>query len=385
MFEEEVKKEVKKNKAVSDLFFKDVIEEVYKRYNISKSLKCYMFTGHEFGKRLNSFKFDKINFEHMAKGSEESKYETTDANNSTLIEKFRTDGIVDKKAYKIVSVRIFDEYFFFVFTNNLKKFEEEFFKIKIIQKNGLYKIEHSSCGSYLIKVSMRAVDVPIFNEDLFEGLTTEIKNFMKVENIYKKFKLDYKRGILLYGLPGNGKTCFIKNLLYSFDAISIICDAKKEKDLNFVGDFLNDKNIRDCLKIIVLEDIDGIDSYVRSKFLNLIDGVTTLNKVLFIDTSNDPKNLDHALTNRPSRFDSLYEIESPNTKTRLDLFKRFFPKESAEHLNIAIEKTKGFRGAHFKEIFLISKLYECSFLEAVEKLNVKFKDFKEYTNQNYLG
>ena len=136
MFGEEVKKEVKKNKAVSDLFFKDVIEEVYKRYNISKSLKCYMFTGHEFGKRLNSFKFDKINFEHMEKGSEESKYETTDTNNSTLIEKFRTDGIVDKKAYKIVSVRIFDEYFFFVFTNNLKKFEEEFFKIKIIQKNG---------------------------------------------------------------------------------------------------------------------------------------------------------------------------------------------------------------------------------------------------------
>ncbi len=356
------------------VYFSEAVNDIRDKYNISKSLKVYLFSGYKFGDMISKFKFAKINFEEISIDKKE-------------FQRFRADGIIKNKKYTIVSAHIGDHYSFLLFTNDLKSFEADYFKTKIEPRKGLFRLQSTCLGTIMIRVDVRNVTKPIFNLDLFEKLNSEINNFMAKEQVYKVNNLDYKRGILLYGLPGNGKTCFIKHLLKGQDAISIICDAKSEQDIDFVYNFLNDETAQDYYKIIVLEDIDRVSNeYVRSKFLNLVDGILPLNKTLFIATSNNPKNLDHALTNRPSRFDSLCEIESPNTNSREQLLHSFFPAAKGEDILKAINMTKDYRGAHFKEIFLVTQLYDCTMLKAIDKINEKFKAFKEFTGSTeYLG
>ena len=357
-------------------FFSEVIKDIRKKYKIPKDLKVYLYLGYQFGTRITHFKFTKINFEQL--NEDKGKFET-----------FRIDGIIEKKKYTVVSTRIGGDFYFLIFTNNLKSFEDDYFKTKVSPRKGLFRIMHTCFGPVLIRVDITNVTEPILNKDLFKELTDEITHFMGKESVYKKYHLDYKRGLLLYGLPGNGKTCFIKHLLKEVDAISIIVDAKNENDLDFVYSFLGDKDTWDYHKIIVLEDIDRVtNEHVRSRFLNLIDGILSLNRTLFIATSNNPKNLDHALTNRPSRFDSLYEVESPNKESRTKLIRSFFPKVTEREIKEALKLTEDFRGAHFKEVFLITQLDDKNMLEAIKRLNEKFKAFKNFTSgkdMNYLG
>ncbi|KKK49360.1 hypothetical protein LCGC14_3135850, partial [marine sediment metagenome] len=317
-------------------YFAEVIKDIRVKYKIPKNLKAYFFKDYDFAVKVSKFKFSKLNFEQL--DIEDEKFE-----------RLRVDGVVNKKDYKIVSTRIGDEYLFLLFTNNLKSFKADFFKTKIKPRKGLFRLVQTCFGVAMARVDIKNVTKPTLNLNLFSELTREINSFKAKEQVYKANGLDYKRGILLYGLPGNGKTCFIKHLLKEQDAISIMCDAKSEKDIDFVFGFLNDENTRGYHKIIVLEDIDRVSNeHVRSRFLNLIDGIVTLNRTLFIATLNNPKDLDHALTNRPSRFDSLYEVESPNEKSRKQLLKSFFPDATKKDIKKAIDLTKQFRGAHFK-------------------------------------
>lgn len=355
-------------------YFDEVIQDIRKRYNIPKNLKVYLYIGYNFATRISQFEYTKVNFEQL--NEDKGK-----------LERFRVDGIIEKKNYRLVSIRIGDDYYFILFTNDLKSFEKDYFKTKISPRKGLFRIMHTCFGAILIRVDITNVTEPILNKNLFSELTDEINNFMGKETVYKKYHLDYKRGLLLYGLPGNGKTCFIKHLLKEVDAISIIVDAKNEQDLDFVYNFLGDKDTWDYHKIIVLEDIDRVSNeHVRSRFLNLIDGIVSLNRTLFIATSNNPKNLDYALTNRPSRFDSLYEIESPNKESRIKLIKSFFPKVTDEEMKEALKLTEDFRGAHFKEVFLITQLDNRNMIDAIKRLKEKFKAFKDFTKDtDYLG
>lgn len=356
-----------------NILFSDIVTTLRKRYKIEKKKKAYLFTI-ELKKRIDNLKYKEENFCCV-------EIEGTDF----VIQS--CDGIIKEDTYDIVCFTIDDKVFYAVFTEDFDKFKDIYRTKKIEHKLGLYKITHTALGSYMERLNITNVTRPILNNDLFSDITLEINQFTKKRDVYIENQLDYKRGILLYGLPGDGKTCFIKHLLKDLKAISIICETKKDNDIDFVYDFMNNKILKDYLKIIVLEDIDGVEEYERSKILNLIDGLLPLDNVIFIATSNYPEQLDHAFTNRPSRFDSLYEIKSPDENSRKKLLQGFFPDLTEEELNVVVKESDNFRGAHFKEMFLLTKIFDSTPLEAAQRLKNKFKDFSEFTKgkQKYMG
>ena len=55
-----------------------------------------------------------------------------------------------------------------------------------------------------------------------------------------------------------------------------------------------------------------VTQYVKSFFLNELDGLAQNHGVLTIATTNHPERIDDAILNRPSRFDVKYDFALPS-------------------------------------------------------------------------
>ncbi|HEY3330114.1 MAG TPA: ATP-binding protein [Capsulimonadaceae bacterium] len=198
---------------------------------------------------------------------------------------------------------------------------------------------------------------------LKDELKRDFANFFETKEIYERYKLPWKRGILLVGTPGNGKTHTVKALLNWLDKPCLYVKSFKSGHIddhyNISSVFALARRAAPC--VLVLEDLDSlINDQNRSFFLNELDGFEKNTGILVVATTNHPDRLDAAIVNRPSRFDRKYHFELPATTERaaylakwstgLELDMRLDDSGIQE---IAAE-THGFSFAYLKELCLAS-------------------------------
>lgn len=237
---------------------------------------------------------------------------------------------------------------------------------------------------FLKKVDVRDEQVPLLNEDIFEILNKDINTFFSKKEVYKQHNLAFKRGVLLYGEPGTGKTSSIRYFLKSHpDKYGVIFNCNNHisrRIATFMNKVLHGKDI-----IFVLEDIDSIEAMERTELLNLLDGVETLQNCFIIATTNHVHKLDTALVDRPSRFDRLFYIGLPDAKTREKLLLRYFPTLTRDDLERFVKLTEGFSGAYFKELYILYTIQDSSIDDAIKSIKKQVSIFKEPETQNYMG
>jgi SpoVK/Ycf46/Vps4 family AAA+-type ATPase len=132
----------------------------------------------------------------------------------------------------------------------------------------------------------------------------------------------YKRNILLYSLPGNGKTSLIniicKILIEDYDGVVICIDTTD--DLNSYGSCMDRlRSIEPNRKVITLiEDFERLakDDYYSAMLLQLLDGNAQFDNVVTIATTNYPQILEKRFTCRPSRFNLVIEYKKPTAEIR---------------------------------------------------------------------
>jgi SpoVK/Ycf46/Vps4 family AAA+-type ATPase len=156
---------------------------------------------------------------------------------------------------------------------------------------------------------------------------------------YIKFNMPYKCNILLYGIPGSGKTSTILTIASHIKTnIGVIPISKEITDAKLVHAFNNVKK-NDC-KIIVMEDIDCLfidrksndtlkNSLTLSGILNCLDGLCRNEGILVFLTTNVISALDDALI-RSSRIDYRIEYTNADEYQTKECFKFFFPTKSEE-------------------------------------------------------
>lgn len=143
----------------------------------------------------------------------------------------------------------------------------------------------------------------------------------KTLELYNKLEIPYKRGVILYGDPGNGKSAMIREIIRTTANISKIIISPSVMNITFVLASLM-KALKGKQAIVVIEDIDSvINNQNRSEFLNVLDGVDITSGVFFIGTTNYPDRIDPAFMNRSGRFDRTYKIDNPSESTRRMYFK----------------------------------------------------------------
>lgn len=164
-------------------------------------------------------------------------------------------------------------------------------------------------------------------------IDSECVFYFKHKEIYEKFKHKPTKAILLYGVPGTGKTMFAKAVASEVDAPFVHISAKDLKD-KYVGE--SEKNINRIFEdikklpyaIIFLDEAEEIlsvrgrdnnspinDSMVTN-FLKVIDGFDSGNNFLFIAATNIPSNIDPAIL---SRCRYKINIALPNEKARAQI------------------------------------------------------------------
>lgn len=200
-------------------------------------------------------------------------------------------------------------------------------------------------GGYIEK-EMRSFNSLIFDKKIETEILKDIDWFLNSEEWYKKLGIPYRRGYLLFGEPGNGKTSFIH---------AIASKYRKRIYLINLNEISNDQDLQSLImevkrdSILVIEDIDCVErkkinrekteatTFIQTEekgislsgLLNILDGfLTPENGNLLFLTTNHKNNLDKALI-RPGRIDRQINIKNASYFQIEEMFKRFFP-DSAE-------------------------------------------------------
>lgn len=177
----------------------------------------------------------------------------------------------------------------------------------------------------------RSPESLVLRHGVLELLHEDLRRFHSSSEWYARMGIPWRRGYLLEGAPGNGKTSAILALAGIMEhgiAVLSLSDVTMT-DARLLGLIrsLPEKTF------LALEDVDAIfnkrvalshSQVTFSGLLNAIDGILcTEGRILFM-TSNHPEQLDPALI-RPGRVDRRVTITNPTAEQARRLFLRFFP------------------------------------------------------------
>ena len=205
----------------------------------------------------------------------------------------------------------------------------------------------------------------ILRGNLKQQIREDLEQFFAMRQTYEEYGIPWKRGVLLVGPPGNGKTHTVKALI---NALKLPClyvksfraEHMTEED-NIHAVFERARKSAPCM--LVLEDLDSLlTPQNRSFFLNELDGFATNTGIVTLATTNHPEKLDPSILDRPSRFDRKYPFDIPEQPERLAYITLWnetlkpslrISEEGAVQLS---ELTAGFSFAYLKELFLSSMM-----------------------------
>src|SRR5690606_37405070 len=165
-------------------------------------------------------------------------------------------------------------------------------------------------------------DTLVLVPGLKEALLQDVSGFFKSRDLYSRYGVPWKRGVLLLGPPGNGKTHAVKALCNSLELPILYVRSLESGGMFDDGEHANISEIfsgarRAAPCLLVLEDLDAlITPSNRSLFLNELDGFAQNTGVCVVATSNFPERLDPSILERPSPFDRRYTFALPAAAER---------------------------------------------------------------------
>ena len=243
---------------------------------------------------------------------------------------------------------------------------------------GVYEIGwNSNLQSHTLKKQPFKTD-ELYHLPSYEitDILQDIDNFWNRADNYKKYNYIHKRGILMYGEPGCGKSGIIQLISQQLiEKDGIVLNVKDEDDVDkftsFIATFRKVEPNRPL--VVLLEDIDslaGENRFQTARLLNILDGVKQIDGVVYIATTNYPEKLQERITNRPSRFDRRYQVELPNEEIRRAYINHKLNEDDLKNVNIEewIKKTEGMSLSHLKEVVISVIVMGRSFEETMNNL-----------------
>lgn len=195
-------------------------------------------------------------------------------------------------------------------------------------QKGIFSRAHTLAdyGNYIgLKFSETQKKIDIKEEKTYfwsaaaKKLDSEISFWMENRSWYRDRNLSWRRGAMLYGPAGSGKTKMVLECAKKHGLYVLKLNVANMSNSEFLDAFSREKSNG---QIVLIEDIDSVflqrknilaDSTHTKQllsfdtFINAIGGIKTANGSFVIITSNHPENLDPAMV-RSGRIDAHIEV-----------------------------------------------------------------------------
>lgn len=259
--------------------------------------------------------------------------------------------------------------------------------ISLLQKiePGIYTVDFSrDHGIYCKKMDIKSDELFVFSDSISEKLLKEINTFWEKSERYKQNNLVHKRGILLEGFPGTGKSSIISILckeIISKGGVVFKINGVRNLDTYFEFIRYGFRKIQPETPVVtILEDLDQYEE-IESELLDFLDGKTHLDHHVVIATTNNTELIPDTYL-RPSRIDLKIEVPLPSEQTRREYFKfKNTPEDEIENL---VKQSEDFSLADLKELYVCIYLLDYTVEEAVGKITAP-KEKKNYLNSSTSG
>lgn len=248
---------------------------------------------------------------------------------------------------------------------------------------GMYQVNYTNDRGYHCRpIKTETDEIFVFTDSITKELLDEIELFWNKRSLYKEKNLIHKRGILLTGFAGTGKTTIINTVCKELiDKGGVVFKIYGIKNLSEYVDFVKygfRKIQPDTPVITILEDIDQYQD-VETQLLDFLDGQFHLNHHIIIATSNNTEDIPDTFL-RPSRLDLKIEVDYPSEQTRREYFK--FKQVSEDDLDNLVAKTDQCSLADLKEVYICVYLLDYTVDEAVNQVLTPTEK-KNYLQRKY--
>lgn len=211
----------------------------------------------------------------------------------------------------------------------VQSFIEECRKYSRQDRDDYIRVRGSDRGHWepATKRRKKTLDSVILPSGVSHKLMGDINEFINSKTWYNNMSIPWRRGYLLSGPPGCGKSSVITAIAseINFEIFVVNLSIIEEDDLAaLLGDVRENA-------ILLFEDIDcvfekreGKEGISMSTILNCLDGLTSTEGRIVFMTTNHPEKLDPALV-RPGRIDVHIELQNATEDQIKRLYRRFYP------------------------------------------------------------
>ncbi|MFM9959907.1 MAG: AAA family ATPase [Planctomycetaceae bacterium] len=219
---------------------------------------------------------------------------------------------------------------------------------------GAYDCDADMDGSIRFNPRTLKVDELIdCSAGLSSKLLKEIEQFWTLGERFHKHGFLHRRGYLLHGRQGSGKSSVVHQIIcrtIAAGGIAFFC----EHPSTFFSCMQQFRSVEPQRPILcIFEDIDSMtQGYGSSALLQWLDGNHQVDRVVNIATTNYPEKLERRLIARPRRFDRVLCINCPDRELRDAYFARKLPELSVEERRRWLELSDDLSFASMSELII---------------------------------
>jgi cell division protease FtsH len=233
--------------------------------------------------------------------------------------------------------------------------------------HNVYKGKKIDANCQFLELAAISWDDIILPTEIVSTIRSQVDELFLYGDYLKANGMSLKRGVILAGDPGTGKTLLCKMMSKEVPGTVVYAmphHLESAGNIRSVCEMA--KDLAPC--VLIIEDIDWIaenrdDSFNAGaviELMNYLDGVQEFNDIITLATTNNVDKIEAAVKNRPGRFDRVFTIPKPNKSCRDRMIRSFMNKfivgDDFDYANV-VQNTDDLSGAHIHEICKTAALY----------------------------